>query len=222
MLGTKRLKRLDEDCFIKVMKLAEAPTTADFIVLLEGTSARDYARLYVAALLLQGKEFPTRVHTSKYSFTLQDPTIFFELYKRAVCGGVSSKEMEELYDVSELPEMIWTNDDRTREPVYKTEQPKEKKPFDELLLDMGVRPLYTVLKPGACPLSADARNMRKKGAEVTSYKVVVNKKAVIVNAINYNGDMSYDINCLYCRDTATFKKIFAEKFMNRFPGGRRD
>lgn len=221
MLGTKKLKRLDEDCFIKVMKLAEAPTTADFIALLEGTSARDYARLYVAALLLQGKEFPAKVYTSKYSFTLQDPTVFFELYKRAVCGGISSAYMEELYDTSKLPEMIWTEDNRKREPVYQV-KPSEDGTFDELLLGMGVKPLYTVLKPGACPLSADARNMRKKGAEVTSYKVIVNKKAVIINAINYNGDMSYDINCLYCRDTATFKKIFAEKFMNKFPGGRRD
>lgn len=205
------LKKLTDDCFIAVMQLVESGNPSNVFNIISENSPEDCARIYVASLMLQGRDFP-EIRKSSYSVSLMDQGVFYELYKAASCGGVSVYETKILYENSELPEMIWTK----APDIPKQEEKVEiKTDIDSLLRSMGIKPTYTVLKPGRCPLSTAAKALRKKGADVKSYKVVVNGKSVIVNIIASSGTFSYDINTFYCKDTKTFIKEFKHKFLNK-------
>lgn len=212
------LKELTEDCFKTVISLVESGKPEDIFTVISKTSAEDCARLYVASLLLQYRPFPEKIRVSKYSTVLNDHGAFFELYKFAACHGISISEVESLYNSSDMPEMIWTEVEKENVPLYDDPIPESSGPDSSLytaLVKLGVKPVFTRLKPGACPCSTQAKMLRKNGAKIQSYKVVFNGHSIIVNEVNNNGDLSYDINTLYCKDGDTFRKEFKRKFLNK-------
>lgn len=206
------LKPLTDDCFIAVMQFVESGNPSNVFKLISENSPEDCARIYVASLMLQGRDFPPVVNISEYLTVLDDKGVFYELYKAASCGGISASDVKSLYESSELPEMIWTKvDDAPPQAVRE----KQEESIDRLLHSVGVDTIYTLLKPGGCPLSDTAKALRKKGAIVKSYKVIVNRKSVILNVIEYHGSVSCDINTLHCKDIDTFVKEFKHKFLNK-------
>lgn len=212
------LKELTEDCFKTIISLVESGKPEDIFTVISKTSAEDCARLYVASLLLQYRPFPEKIRVSKYSTVLNDHGAFFELYKFAACHGISISEVENLYNSSDMPEMIWTEVEGENVPLYDDPIPESSGPDSSLytaLVKLGVKPVFTRLKPGACPCSTQAKMLRKSGAKIQSYKVVFNGHSIIVNEVNNNGDLSYDINTLYCKDGDTFRKEFKRKFLNK-------
>ena len=205
------LKKVTEDCFITIMQLVESGDPNSIFGITAERSAEDCARLYVASLLLQGRPFPDRVKISRFSSTLNDSGVFFELYKKAAGSGIGSKEIESLYNHTELPEMIWTKQEKEETPIQVNDSSNGD--ISKILKDFNLPSLFTLLKPGACPLSNEAKTLRKNGAKVISYKVVVNKKSVIINVIKNKDKYSYDINSFYCKDLETFCNEFQHKFL---------
>lgn len=205
------LKKVTEDCFITIMQLVESGDPNSIFGITAEKSAEDCARLYVASLLLQGRPFPDRVKISRFSSTLNDSGVFFELYKKAACSGIGSKEIESLYNHTELPEIVWTKNEREEAPMQVNNSSNGD--ISKILKDFNLPPLFTLLKTGACPLSNESKALRKTGAKVISYKVVVNKKSVIINVIKSGDNYSYDINSLYCKDFKTFCNEFRHKFL---------
>lgn len=207
------LKEVTEDCFIAIMQLVESGDPNSIFGIISERSAEDCARLYVASLLLQGRPFPDRIKVTRYSTALNDSGVFFELYKKAASSGIGGKEVEKLYNNTELPDMIWTKSEREEQKEEVHVKDSSNGDISKILKDLNVPPLYTLLKPGACPLSNEAKLLRKKGAKITSYKVVINKKSVIVNVIKHQNTYSYDINSFYCKDLEMFSHEFIHKFM---------
>lgn len=209
------LEPLTDDHFRAVIQLVESGNPSNIFQVIKQCSPEDCAGIYVASLLLQGRLFPDKIRTA-YAVRLNDAGAFYELYKAASCAGISVSEIESLYDNSELPEMIWTTvEDRVydEETVQNVSTDTSGNDLSALLKTLGIKPLYTKLKPGMCPLSADARRLRKKGAVVESYKVIVRKAPVIVNVITYKDSVSYDINTYHCKDASAFIYEFQRKFM---------
>lgn len=212
------LKELTEDCFKTIIILVESGKPEDIFTIISKTSAEDCARLYVASLLLQYRPFPEKIQVSKYSTMLNDHSAFFELYKFAACHGIGISEIENLYNSSDMPEMIWTDVEEKNIPLYDdptSESSEQSSSLYIALEKIGVKPVFTRLKPGACPCSTQAKILRKKGAKVQSYKIVFNGRSIIVNEVNNNGDLSYDINTFYCKDSDTFRKEFERKFLKK-------
>lgn len=209
------IRELTDDCFTTIITLVESGDPSNIFRIISENSPEDCARIYVASLMLQGRDFPPVIEVSEYSTVLNDQGAFYELYKAASCGGISVFDIKSLYDSSELPEMVWTKTDRrARQSEEKAEKPVTAA-IDTLFDAIGINPVYTVLKPGGCPLSAAVKALRRKGATVKSYKAVINKKPVILNVAEYNGSISCDINTLYCKDIDTFIKEFKRKFLNK-------
>ena len=206
------LKPVTEECFVAVMRFVESDNPSNVFKLISENGPEDCARIYVASLLLQGRDFPPVVRVSEYLTVLDDKGVFYELYKAASCGGISVSDVKSLYESSELPEMIWTKIDDTPPQAARE---KQEEAIDRLLRSVGVDTMYTSLKPGGCPLSDTAKALRKKGATVKSYKVIINRKSVILNVIEYHGSVSCDINTLHCKDIDTFIKEFKHKFLNK-------
>jgi hypothetical protein len=206
------LKPLTDDCFIAVMQFVESGNPSNVFKLISENGPEDCARIYVASLMLQGRDFPPVVNVSEYLTVLNDKGVFYELYKAASCGGISASDIKSLYESSELPEMIWTKVD---DILQRNIPEKSKETIDRLLDAVDIKPVYTLLKPGMCPLSDAAKALRNKGAIVKSYKVIVNRKSVILNVIEYHGSVSCDINTLHCKDIDTFVKEFKHKFLNK-------
>ena len=206
------LKELTEDCFKTIISLVESGKSEDIFNVISSVSAEDCATLYVASLLLQYRPFPEKIKVSRYSTVLNDSGAFFELYKVAACHGIGISEIENLYNNSEMPEMIWTEIKEDSKPA-EVSKDSSTRSLVTALKDLGVNPVFTVLKRGACPCSTQMKERRKNGAKVTSYKVVFSGHSIIINVADNDGDMSYDINTYFCKDIDTFEKEFRRKFI---------
>lgn len=209
-----KIDKVTEDCFATVMQIIESDNQDFLFRTLSQKNAKDCARLYVASLHLQGRDFPESIRT-RFSVTIEDDSIFYNFYKRAASSGIGYNEIKELYESTDMPEMIWTNDNRSIDKKTNMVNPdiQDCGDISELLKKMNLQTLYTVLKPGSCPISNEAKTLRKEGANVTSYKIIINGKSVIISLIKNGNSYSYDINSFHCKDFETFNNEFKNKFM---------
>ena len=210
-----KLKELNEECFVTVMRIIESNKPDLLFNVLSNNNAENCARLYVASLLLRDKGFPDVIKSRYSNIVNEESDMFFVLYKKASDSGMGYNEIKTLYETSSLPEMIRTKDERN------DRHQENKKDFDninfetitDIIEKFGLSDSYTVLKQGSCPLSNEAKAMRKNGAIVSSYKIIVNGTSVIITIINDNNEYSYDINSFHCKDVKTFCEEFTHKFL---------
>ena len=210
------LKELTEDCFKTVISLIESGEPETVFAVISNTKPENCARLYVASLLLQNKAFPEKIQISRYSVTLNDSGIFFELYKAAACYGIGVGDIETLYNNSVMPEIIRTETVKKEPACDNSDNSNKNISADSLysiFMKLGIKPVLTELKPGACPYSKQAKDMRKKGAIITSYKAIINGHSIILNIIKKENSVSYDINTFHCKDIIEFEKELKYKFL---------
>lgn len=178
----------------------------------------DIAGRYIAYLLLTGKDFP-KEKKSRYAVTLCDDSPFAVFYLRAVSVGISISTLKNLYDTTEIPEMIYssaTPDFYEEQEVEEIEKPIKQnasslqETLETLLKELNIP--YVLEEHKSFVRSSDISKLSHKYPMKTwrvffkAWRNFVINYSPIINGVDENGIYHYDINGFFCDSIENLRK----------------